>query len=97
MTTEHKKKLLADVRNAAHALGQIVNGGHDLGVFGATTRSGEDRSYEALYGFGLLEAVLEEDCGSRFLTSRSSTRRSSLCSGSPRKGTLTATDSGRHC
>ncbi len=62
MTTEHKKKLLADVRNAAHALGQIVDGGHDLGAFGATNAERlRTDCIEALCGLGLLEAVLEDN------------------------------------
>ena len=61
MTTEQKKKLLADVRSAAHALGRIVDGGHDFSAFGTTnTERLRNDCIAVLAGLGLLEAVLGE-------------------------------------
>jgi len=64
MTTEQKKKLLADVRSAAHALGQIVDGGHDFSRLPSFNAASVERlkasSLDTLAGLALLEAVLED-------------------------------------
>jgi len=62
MNTEQKKKLLADVQKAAHALGQVLDGGHDLSqlpTFSAANAAMlRDDCLKALGGLGVLEALL---------------------------------------
>ena len=62
MNAEQKKKLLADVQKAMHALGQILDGGHDLSQLPTFSKANaatlRDQSFGAMAGLGLLEAVL---------------------------------------
>ena len=67
MNTEKKKTLLRDVRNASRALGQILDGGHDLSqLLTFSTASAEilrDSSLTALCGLSLLDALLTAEIG----------------------------------
>jgi hypothetical protein len=67
MNTEEKKNLLADVRDACRALGQILDGGHDLSGLSTFPRGNvatlRDQSMGALGGLCLLEALLVSEIG----------------------------------
>jgi len=64
MNLEQKQKLLADVRRASRALGQIVDGGHDLSRLPSFNAANAERlkasSLDTLAGLALLEAILAE-------------------------------------
>ncbi len=64
MTTEKKKALLVDVRDAGRALGRILDGGHDLSQFSPThVGTLRDSSLTAMCGLSLLEAQLVAEVG----------------------------------
>ncbi|HWF46588.1 MAG TPA: hypothetical protein VG168_06265 [Bryobacteraceae bacterium] len=64
MTTEKKKALLADVRDAGRALGRVLDGGHDLSHFSpAYVTTLREQSLGAMAGLSLLEAKLTAEIG----------------------------------
>jgi hypothetical protein len=67
MTTEKKKALLRDVREASRALGRILDGGHDLNQLSrfpaSNVKTLEDCSLTAMAGLSLLEAQLTAEIG----------------------------------
>lgn len=66
MNTEKKKALLADVQKAMHALGRILDGGHDFSQSTfpqAHVTTLRDQSLGALCVLGMLEARLLSEIG----------------------------------
>jgi hypothetical protein len=67
MNTNQKKRLLWDVRQAAHALGRILDGGHDLSqllTFSmASAKRLHESNLEALAGLAALDALLTSEIG----------------------------------
>jgi hypothetical protein len=67
MEADKKKALLVDVRNAFHALGRILDGGHDLyqlKTFSHTSiETLRDSCMTALAGLALLDALLVSEIG----------------------------------
>jgi hypothetical protein len=67
MNTEKKKKLLADVRRACTALGQILDGGHDFTRLRSFPASSVaillDGTHTALAGLATLETRLTAEIG----------------------------------
>jgi hypothetical protein len=65
MNTEQKKKLLADVRNAARALSLVVDSGHNLDrVLNKTTVTTiREQSLATMSGLAILAAKLEAEIG----------------------------------
>jgi hypothetical protein len=67
MTTEQKKALLADVRDAHRALGRVLDGGHDLSqLLTFPTSDAEtlrDSSLTALCKLAVLDELLASQVG----------------------------------
>lgn len=66
MTTEDKKKLLADVRSATRALGRVLDGGHDLNQLTTFSKNLEllrNDSTSTLAGLAMLDALLVSEIG----------------------------------
>jgi hypothetical protein len=67
MTTEQKKALLADVRDAHRALGRVLDGGHNLNQLSAfpaaSAETLRDSNLTALCGLAMLDTVLTSEIG----------------------------------
>ena len=67
MTTDKKVRLLTDVRQAMRALGQILDGGHDLSQLltfsTANVARLRESSFTALAGLAFLDSVLTSEVG----------------------------------
>jgi hypothetical protein len=65
MTTEQKKKLLADVQAASFALGRILDGGHDINgaLSEESSKIFRNSCLDALCGLVFLDAALTAAIG----------------------------------
>jgi hypothetical protein len=64
MKTEQKKALLADVRRASHALGQILDGGHDFSAFPVrNVETLRGRCIDAMAGLTMIDLQLTAEIG----------------------------------
>jgi hypothetical protein len=67
MTTEKKKALLTDVRDANRALGRILDGGHDLNQLAtfpaSSVKALDEVCLSAMAGLTMLDQLLTAEIG----------------------------------